>query len=123
MGLYIYFSHECPVRIWGLTSQQRIERVLKGTAASCTAEEFNGLSGSDSVLILRGDYLFDDRLVKYLAATPNITLQINRDQQEVAVAAHVPARQVQQALSVIEGKKITGSLPGVQSQTMATTGT
>ena len=120
MGLYLYFSHECPVQIWGLTSQQRIVRVLKGTATSCTAEEFNGLSGSDSVLILRGDYLFDDRLVKYLAATPNITLQINRDQQEVAVAAHVPARQVQQALNVIEGKKITGSLPGVQSQTLAT---
>jgi phosphatidylglycerophosphate synthase len=120
MGLYIYFSHQCPVQIWGLTSQQRIEQVLKGTATSCTAEEFNGLSGSDSVLIMRGDYLFDDRLVKYLAATPNITLQLNGNHQEVTVAAHVPARQAQQALNVIEEKGITDSLPGVQSQTLAT---
>ncbi len=120
MGLYIYFSHQCPVQIWGLTSQQRIERVLKGTATSCTAEEFNGLAGSDSVLILRGDYLFDDRLVKYLASTQNITLQLNVNQQEVTVAAHVPARYAQQALNGIEGKGIIDSLPGVQNQALAT---
>lgn len=120
MGLYIFFSHECPVQIWGLTSQQRIERLLKDTATRCTAEEFNGLSASDSVLIMRGDYLFDDRLVKYLAATPNITLQLNGNQQEVTVAAHVPARYAQQALNDIEGKGIIDSLPGVQNQALAT---
>ena len=120
MGLYIYFSHDCPVQIWGLTSQQRIEKVLKGIVKSLTANEFNSLSDSDSVLILRGDYLFDDRLVKYLAATPNITLQLNGNQQQVTVAAHVPARQAQQALNVIKGKGIPDSLPGVQSQTLAT---
>lgn len=120
MGLYIYFSHECPVQIWGLTSQQRIERVLKDAGTSCTPEEFNTLSDGDSVLILRGDYLFDDRLVKYLAATPNIILHLNNGQQEVAVAVHVSARHAQRALNVINGKRIADSLPGVQSQTLAT---
>jgi hypothetical protein len=81
MALYIYFSHQSPVQIWGLTSQQRIERVLINTAISSTANEFDSLSDSDSVLILRGDFLFDDRLIKYLAATPNITLQLNENQQ------------------------------------------
>ena len=120
MGLYIYFSHECPVQIWGLTSQQRIERVLKGVATSCTLEEVNTLSDGDSVLILRGDYLFDDRLVKYLAATPNIILHLNNGQQEVAVAVHVSAHHAQRALNVIERKEIADSLPEVQSQTLAT---
>jgi phosphatidylglycerophosphate synthase len=120
MGLYIYFSHQCPVKIWGLTSQQRIEKVLKGIATSSTANEFDSLSDSDSVLILRGDYLFDDRLVKYLAATPNITLQLNGNQHGVTVAAHVPARYAQQAVNVIEEKGTTDSLPDVQSQTLAT---
>jgi phosphatidylglycerophosphate synthase len=119
MGLYIHFSHQCPVQIWGLTSQQRIEKVLKGIATSCTAEEFNGLSGSDSILILRGDHLFDDRLVKYLTAMPNIALQLNGNQQEGTVAAHVPAGLAQQALNVIEGKGIADSLPGVQNQALA----
>ncbi len=108
MGLYIFFSHDCPLKIWGLTSQQRIERVLKTSAQSCTAPDLNTLSDSDSVLILRADYLFDDRLVKYLAATPNITLQLKGNQQEVTVAAHVPAHYA------------ADSLPGVQSQGLAT---
>ena len=120
MGLYIYFSHQSPVQIWGLTSQQRIERVLINTALSSTANEFDSLSDSDSVLILRGDFLFDDRLIKYLAATPNITLQLNENQQEVTVAAHVPARYARQTFNIIEEKGIATSLPDIQSQTLAT---
>ncbi|MCD6388288.1 MAG: CDP-alcohol phosphatidyltransferase family protein [Desulfobulbaceae bacterium] len=120
MGLYICFLHECPVQIWGLTSQQRIERVLKGTAGSCTAKELNNLSDSDSVLLLRGDYLFDDRLVKHLAAAQNITLHLNSGQQKVTVAAHVSAGLARQALGVMEDKTNIGPLPGVQSQTLAT---
>ena len=120
MGLYIYCSHQSPVQIWGLTSQQRIERVLINTALSSTANEFDSLSDSDSVLILRGDYLFDDRLIKYLAATPNITLQLNENQQEVTVAAHVPACYARQTFNIIEEKGIATSLPDIQSQTLAT---
>jgi len=119
MGLYIYFSQQCPVQIWGLTSQQRIEKVLKGVAASISANEFDTLADSDSVLVLRGDYLFDDRLIKYLAATPNITLQLNGEQQEVTVAAHVPARYTQQALDIIEGNGITSPLPDIENQALA----
>ena len=120
MGLYIYFLHECPVQIWGLTSQQRIERVLKGTARSCTAKELGALSDIDSVLILRGDYLFDDRLVKHLTAVQDITLDLNSGQQKMTVAAHVPAGLAQQTLEVMEGMTNAAPLPGVQSQTLAT---
>ena len=120
MNLYIYSTHTSPVQIWGLTSQQRIERVLKDVGTSCTAEELKNLSDSDSVLILRGDYLFDDRLVKHLAATPNITLQLNGNEEKVIVAAHVPAGLAQQALNVLEGKSIADSLPNVQNQTIET---
>ncbi len=120
MGLYIYFLHECPVQIWGLTSQQRIEKVLKGTAENCTAQELNNLSDSDSVLILRGDYLFDDRLIKHLVAAQNITIHLNNGQQQVTVAAHVPAGLARQAIEFMEDKTHAGSLPGVQNQALAT---
>ena len=120
MGLYISFAHQSPVQIWGLTSQQRIERVLINNAVSCIPNDFDSLSDSDSVMILRGDYLFDDRLVKYLAATPNITLQLNENQQEVTVAAHVPASYAKQAYSIIEKKGVSDSLPEIQGQTLTT---
>lgn len=120
MSLFIYFSHECPVKIWGLTSADRIEKVLKGIGTRCVAGDLNGLQESDSVLILRGDYLFDDRLVKYLAATPDIGLQLGGEQQEMVVAAHVPAPLALQALAVIQKKALEGTLPGIQFQSLAT---
>jgi len=120
MSLFIYFSHECPVKIWGLTSAKRIEKVLKGTGIKSISGDLNTLQESDSVLILRGDYLFDDRLVKYLSTTPNIALMLEDDQREIAVAAHVPARLALQALAVIEEKALANSLTDIQLQTRDT---
>lgn len=108
------------MKIWGLTSAERIEKVLKGTGTRCAAGELNGLQESDSVLILRGDYLFDDRLVKYLATTPNTALQLDDEQHEVFVAAHVPAHLAVQALDAIEKKAFADTLPGLQTQTLDT---
>jgi phosphatidylglycerophosphate synthase len=120
MSLFIYFTHESPVKIWGLTSADRIEKVLKASGKRCLAGELSSLQEGDSVLILRGDYLFDDRLIKYLATTPNITLQLEEEPQEMVVAAHVPASLALQALAVIEEKVPSDTLPGVLAQTLAT---
>ncbi len=84
-------------------------------------EDLSSLQEADSVLILRGDYLFDDRLVKHLAATPNVIVQLEHErQQECAVAAHVPAHLARQALAVIEGSAPADTLPGVRIELPAT---
>ncbi|MFT5699934.1 MAG: phosphatidylglycerophosphate synthase [Desulforhopalus sp.] len=83
------------------------------------AEALRSLQESDSVLIIRGDYLFDDRLVKYLATTPNIALQLEDEQQEMVVAVHVPGSLALQALAVIEKKEGAETLSGVQVQSLA----
>jgi len=120
MQLYTYIYKECPVKIWGLTSRQRIERVLKADGKSKMVNDLSALHDDDFVLILRADHLFDDRLVKYLAATPNIVLQLNGEPKKVAVAAHVPASIAYQALDVIEETAMAESLPGVKTQTLET---
>ena len=120
MPLYAYIYRECPVKIWGLTSRQRIERVLKADGKSKMVNDLSALHDDDFVLILRADHLFDDRLVNYLAATPNIVLQLNGEPKKVAVAAHVPASIAHQALDVIEKTEMADSLPGVKTQTLET---
>jgi phosphatidylglycerophosphate synthase len=120
MDLFIYFSHECPVKIWGLTSDERVKRVLNGTGIGCTREKLNNLHESDSVLILRADYLFDDRLVKYLAATPSTVLHLEEGQKEMTVAAHVPGHLVLQTLAAIENLTVTDASAGLTVQTLAT---
>lgn len=120
MTIYINFCHISPIRIWGMTSQQRIERILGDTVRSCSADELQGLSDHDTVLILRGDYLFDDRLIENLTATPNILLQLPDHQPQTTVAAHVPAGLAQQALDLITGRTTDDTLPGIDNLTPAT---
>lgn len=120
MGLFLYILNESPVKIWGLTSEARIERVLMATATTrITAEEFTNLKKEDAVLIVRGDYLFDDRLINYLAVTPNIILQVKEGLQETVVAANVPGTLGLQALELMEEARST-TLPEVTIQTPAT---
>jgi hypothetical protein len=76
MALYTYIHRECPVKIWGISSGQRIERVLKPSGKSTLINDLGVVKSNDSVLIFDGGYLFDDRLIRYLAATrPDLQLQ------------------------------------------------
>lgn len=120
MALYIYIHRECPVRIWGLSSGQRICRVLKTSGESALVNDLSVLKRNDSVLIFHGGYLFDERLIQYLAATPNLILQLEAEGKRVAVAAHVSDILAYQALEVIG--KISGaeSLSGVKTQILET---
>lgn len=120
MALYTYIHRECPVKIWGIRSGQRIERVLKTSGESTRIQDLNALMANDSVLIFDGGYLFDDRLIRYLAATPNLILQLEAEGKRVAVAAHVSAGLACQALEGIGEISGTESLPGVKAQTLET---
>ena len=120
MSIYIHFCQPSPIRIWGMTSQQRVERILWETVRSCTADALQGLVEDDTVLILRGDYLFDDRLIENLAGTPNMLLQLQDSQPPITVAAHVPAGLARQALDLLAGRTADDTLPGIEILTPAT---
>jgi len=121
MAVRVYLVKKKPVRIWGLTSSQRIERVLKAAGYNNCLNDMNELHSDDTVLILRADYLFDDRLVTYLAATPGILVQIKNDQAESAfVAAHVSAGMAGKAAAVLENRVPAEPLSGVQACTPET---
>jgi len=101
MALYTYIHSECPVRIWGLSSGQRIERVLKTSGGSTRIKDLSDLRSSDSVLIFDGGYLFDDRLIQYLATARDLILEIEAQGNRVAVAAHVGAGLAHQTTEAI----------------------
>ena len=43
MALYTYIHGECPVKIWGISSGQRIERVLKTSGESTLIKDLSAL--------------------------------------------------------------------------------
>lgn len=120
MSNFVYFFQQCPVKIWGLTSADRVARVLQKSGVQRLDLPIDSLEANDSVLIVRSDYLFDDRLIQYLAKTPKIILH-SGDQRNDIVAIHAAADSAIQALTVIEGKAGIDSLPGFLSQTPTTT--
>ncbi|MCJ7830505.1 MAG: CDP-alcohol phosphatidyltransferase family protein [Desulfobacterales bacterium] len=120
MALSVCFVEESPVRIWGLTPRRRIERVLAAAGVHKGVEDLSALHDGDAALILRADYLIDDRLVKYLAATPDTILQIGEGRERITIAAHVPARSASQILGYIEEKTERLPMPGLQVQTPET---
>lgn len=117
MALSVYFCIENPAIIWGITSRQRMERVLKAAGNVRIADDLDALHEDDSALILRADYLIDDRLVNYLAATPNMVLKIGEGRKKV-VAAHVPARLACRALEAMEDAELKVPLPGMEIQSL-----
>ena len=114
--MYLLFCQPCPVPIWGRTSRERIERILGDSVRPCTADQLTDLAADDTVLLFRGDYLFDDRLVSHLAATANILLQLDA-LPNPAVAAHVPAALAAEALALVDGAAADATLPGVEHST------
>ena len=119
MSVYLLFCQPCPVPIWGRTSRERIERILGDSVRPCTADQLTDLAADDTVLLFRGDYLYDDRLVSHLAATPNILLALDAP-PGLAVAAHVPAALAAEALALVDGAAADATLPGVERSTPKT---
>ena len=109
MSLYLHITQQSPVTIWGMSSGERMERLLGLSVIPIGEESLAGLPPEDHVLLIRGDYLFDDRLIKHLGATPNLALKLDGPAGPL-LAAHVPAAQAMQALDLLSA---AGAVPAV----------
>jgi phosphatidylglycerophosphate synthase len=108
--VYTHIINESPVPVWGLTSRQRILRVLKGMNSSNVVDDIESVPDNNTVLLLRGDYLYDDRLLNYFAETSDMMLNVSGEQGPVVVAAHV---KLQQALSMKEAMSNIAPVPDI----------
>jgi len=120
MSIYAHIINDSPVRIWGLTSRQRQLRVLKGAGVTNIVDEITAVPENSSVLLLRGDCLFDDRVVNYMAQTPDILLKVQLGPDDALVAAHVAAGRALEARDAIAKNVSSMSLEGVQTETLET---
>ncbi len=117
MTLYAHILGEAPVRLWGLSSSQRLQRVLERVGVTDVVADLASVPGEGSVLILRGDYLFDNRVVNNLVKSPNVVLQLPSSTPGVAVAAHVPGSLASQVTEALRGTAGTATLSGIRLET------
>ena len=83
-------------------------------------KDITSMPDNTSGLLLRGDYLFDDRVIRYLVQSPDILLKISQAPSETVVAAHVTGGKATEALDIIEGTNTADSILGVRTETLET---
>lgn len=120
MPIYGFIVGESPLRLWGLTSKQRIERVLQRANIADIVEDLTLVPAESSVVLIRGDYLYDDRVINTLVKKPNVVLQVGAGQEFVPVAGHVSSNLAGQAQDVLTGGAQAEDLDSVQMETAET---
>ena len=117
---------ESPVSLWGLAGSERLERQLRVQNVARVlriGRDGEAPVADGSVLVMRADHLFDDRLVASLVANPSVVLEISMHGGATRpVAAHVPAGHAAVAREVLEGKRDAAALAGVTVRNAATIG-
>jgi phosphatidylglycerophosphate synthase len=104
--------------IWGLTPPERLERALRN--AGCTQldrispGDDVAVSAAEEVLLIRGDLIFDARLIDGLVTTPNVVLCAALDdppEDDVPVAVHAPAAERTAALALLREPASPAEIP------------
>jgi phosphatidylglycerophosphate synthase len=109
---------DSPVRLWGLAPAERIERQLRGMGVECRRGGADGLPADAAVLVLRGDWMFDARVLRGLAASPRTLLQVDASGERVAVAAHVGAADAGAIANLLRGNSPSEPFEGVRTVTV-----
>ena len=120
MSIFAHIIDDSPVQIWGLTSRQRILRVLNSAGVTDIVDDIASVPETGSVILLRGNYLFDDRVIKYMVDAQDILLQLPQARTHGIVAAKVSSSLAEQARDVLEGAASASALPQVKIETLKT---
>ena len=120
MTIYAHIIKDSPVRHWGLTSRQRILRVLKSAGDTRIVDDIASPPQSNSILLLRGDYLYDDRVVKYMVDSQEVLLEVEKGQRHLVVAAKVSSHLARQAADMMQGALDDWQLPQTKTETLET---
>lgn len=111
MSCTIHIIDETPIQLWGLSSSQRIRRELEWALSSKKKRKNSDLVSQDTikfvdnleqappeadVVLFRGDYLYDIRIITNLLDTPDVLLQVGEGDTRVTVAAHIGAAEAPQ---------------------------
>lgn len=106
---------ESLVPLWGLTGTERLVRQLRALGVHLWHDEPAGLPAGSSVVVLRGDLLYDARVLAGLVARPGAMLEVPSDGRTMRAAAHVEAHQAAAAMRAVGTDDAADALEGVCS--------
>jgi hypothetical protein len=66
---------DAPVRLWGLSPRERLVRLLQRAGVAGVGDAGEPAPAVGSVVLVRGDWVYDDRVVTALVRTRGVLLQ------------------------------------------------
>lgn len=98
------------IRLWGLTPAERLQRQLRAERIRVLRDDLSTLSPGTTVLLLRGDCLYDARVIRGLAKSREALLEVEVAGCPMPVAAHVAVDRAPEVR-----KSLQGALSGATS--------
>lgn len=120
MTTFVHIIGDSPVSLWGLSSRERLHRMLQKSGNATVVEDLAMVPTNSSILLIRGDYMFDSRVLSSLLHTSNVMLEICCETRSSIVAAHVPSRLKDDARDLLHGTVRPNTLPHIQTRTPET---
>jgi len=101
------------VRLWGLTAAERIKRQLRSEGVELHQESIESLPPASALLMLRGDCLYDDRVIRGLAKARSVLLEVDDEGGAIPVAAIVESNGAHRAVEWLRGADVPPTEMGV----------
>lgn len=109
------------VQLWGLDGAERLRRQLRTIGIERIVHDGDTVTASASILLLRGDYVFDERTLRDLVKAPDTLLLAGASDRNLpVVAAHITAASLPQTRAILNGTAAPQTLPGATVQTPET---
>ncbi|MGK2905719.1 MAG: CDP-alcohol phosphatidyltransferase family protein [Desulfuromonadales bacterium] len=89
MAIKVRIFKENNIRLWGLSSRERLGRMLAKAGVTSVQADAGPIAEEDSVLLLRGDFLYDQRIIQNMVGCVGIVMEAETPQGPRPVAAHV----------------------------------
>jgi phosphatidylglycerophosphate synthase len=95
------------VRLWGLTAAERLQRQLRSEGIELCAGGIESLPPDSTLLMFRGDCLYDDRVIRGLVKARSVLLEADDGGEVFPAAAHVEVRDAQGIGERLRGGRVS----------------
>lgn len=117
MSVSAYIVNDPNIRLWNLTSRLRYQRMLSRMGVENFLDNLNELPLDNSLLILRGDFLFDARIFSFLLRQTNVVLEVKTEAGLLPVVAHVDSSLASSTCAGMQRER-TRDMANLQSVTL-----
>ncbi len=108
---------QCPIRLWGVDCHDRLRRQLRAQGVTQILNNPADAPAGCEILILRVDYIYDDRTLRELVTARPLLLTASA--AGTVVAARVGAELGERAAAVVSGELLASAIPDLARETPA----